>query len=56
MTEYLDLFSVVAGSLKKTITTIVEDPIYLSFPYVTTTDYKREPDDSGWSPEPCTAH
>lgn len=55
MTEYFDLFTVVDGTEWITITTIVEDPVYLAFPYVTTTDYKREPDDSGWSPEPCTA-
>lgn len=56
MTEYFDLFTVVDGTEWITITTIVEDPVYLAFPYVTTTDYKREPYDSGWSPEPCTAH
>jgi hypothetical protein len=56
MTEYFDLFTVVDGTEWITITTIVEDPVYLAFPYVTTTDYKREPDDSGWSPEPCSAH
>jgi hypothetical protein len=56
MTEYFDLFTVVDGTEWITITTIVEDPVYLAFPYVTTTDYKREQDDSGWSPEPCSAH
>ena len=39
-----------------TITTIVDDPVYLAIPFVTTTDYKREVDDSDWNPEPCSAY
>lgn len=56
VTEYFDTFTAVDGTEWFTITTIVDDPVYLAFPFVTTTDYKREPDDSGWDPEPCTAY
>jgi len=56
ITEYFDTFTAVDGSEWFTITTVVNDPVYLAFPFVTTTDYKREPDGSKWSPEPCTAY
>lgn len=56
MTEYFDTFTAIDGTQWFTITTIVDDPEYLSIPFVTTTDYKREADDSGWNPEPCSAY
>jgi hypothetical protein len=56
ITEYFDTFTAVDGTQWFTITTIVDDPEYLAIPFVTTTDYKREPDDSGWNPEPCSAY
>jgi hypothetical protein len=33
---------------------IVEDPQYLDVPWVTTNNFKREPDGSKWDPQPCT--
>ncbi len=56
MTEYFDTFTAIDGTEWFTITTIVEDPVYLAIPYVTTTDYKRESGNSGWDPAPCTAY
>ena len=56
VTEYFDAFTAVDGAEWFTITTIVDDPVYLAIPFVTTTDYKREADDSGWNPEPCSAY
>jgi hypothetical protein len=56
MTEYFDTFTSVDGTQWFTITTIIDDPEYLAIPFVTTTDYKREDDDSGWDPEPCSAY
>lgn len=56
ITEYFDTFTSIDGAEWFTITTIVDDPVYLAIPFVTTTDYKREPDDSGWNPEPCSAY
>jgi hypothetical protein len=35
------------------ITTIVEDPTYLTQPFVTSTNFKKEADGSKWSPGPC---
>jgi hypothetical protein len=54
VTEYFDTFNAVDGSEWFTVTTVVTDPVHLAIPFVTTTDYKREPDDSGWAPEPCS--
>ncbi|MAY03682.1 MAG: hypothetical protein CMQ38_11985 [Gammaproteobacteria bacterium] len=36
-----------------TITTIVEDPQFLTEPFVTSTDFRREANDELWNPEPC---
>ena len=55
ITEYFDTFTSIDGSQWFTITTVIEDPVYLAVPFVTTTDYKRELDESGWNPEPCSA-
>jgi hypothetical protein len=55
LTEYYDRFSEPNGIEWFTITTIVTDPEYLSVPFVTTTDYRQEPDGSRFNPSPCTA-
>lgn len=36
-----------------TVTTIVEDPKYLTQPFITSTDFRREPDASKFTPTPC---
>lgn len=56
VTEYFDTFTAVDGSEWFTVTTVVDDPVHLAIPWVTTTDYKREPDGSGWTPEPCSVY
>ena len=38
-----------------TVTTTVTDPEYLAVPFVTSSDFKKEPDGSKWDPQPCTA-
>src|SRR6185369_3495039 len=35
------------------VITIVEDPRYLSQPFYTSTNFRREPDDSKFAPTPC---
>ena len=35
------------------VLTIVDDPTYLSTPFITSTHFKREPDGSKWNPSPC---
>jgi hypothetical protein len=35
------------------VTTIVEDPVYLTQPFITSSNFKKEPDDSKWAPAAC---
>ena len=35
------------------VTSIVEDPLYLRSPYVTSTHFRKLPNAGGWSPQPC---
>jgi hypothetical protein len=52
VTEYFDRFAEL-GSEWLTVITIVDDPTYLLQPFTTSTHFRREADDSKWSPEPC---
>lgn len=36
-----------------TITSVVEDPVYLAEPFITSTEFKKEPDASKWRPTGC---
>ena len=53
--EYFDLSKERNGETWFVVTTIVEDPQYLSEPFVTSTNFKKEPDASKWTPSPCSA-
>ena len=55
VTEYYDLNSLPNGDQWISITTKVEDPVYSTRPYITTTDFKKLPDATGWNPTPCSA-
>jgi hypothetical protein len=55
VTEYYDRFTEPNGDEWFTVTTIVTDPVYLAIPFVTTTDFRREPDASKWTPSPCSS-
>jgi hypothetical protein len=55
VTEYYDLNTLPNGDQWFTVTTKVEDPVYFSRPYVTTSDFKKLPDTTGWNPTPCSA-
>jgi hypothetical protein len=52
LTEYFDRLSA-GGSDWMTVFTVVEDPKYLSQPFITSTHFKRESDASKWMPTPC---
>jgi hypothetical protein len=52
MTEYFDHFSDGVDEWF-TVTTIVDDPIYLTQPLVISSNFKKEPDGSKWNPTPC---
>jgi hypothetical protein len=53
--EYFDVHKEPNGDEWFTVTTIVNDPTYLNLPFITSTDFKREPDGSKFSPSPCSA-
>ncbi|HEY7335892.1 MAG TPA: hypothetical protein VH639_13480 [Bryobacteraceae bacterium] len=53
--EYFDLSKERNGDTWFVVTTIVEDPRYLSEPFVTSTNFKKEPDGAKWSPSACSA-
>jgi hypothetical protein len=53
--EYYDLHKERNGDTWFTVTTVVEDPTYLTEPFVTSTDFKKIPDGAGWSPSACVA-
>ena len=55
VTEYYDLNTMPNGDQWLTVTTKVEDPVYFTRPYLTTTDFKKLRDAAGWNPSPCSA-
>jgi hypothetical protein len=55
VTEYYDINTAPNGDQWLTVTTKVEDPIYFTRQYVTTTDFKKLPSAAGWNPTPCSA-
>jgi hypothetical protein len=52
--EYFDRIDV-EGAPFLILTTVVEDPRYLSEPFITSEQFKWEPDGSKWDPAPCRA-
>jgi hypothetical protein len=55
LTEYYDYHKEPNGDEWFTVTTIVRDPQYLREPFVTSSDFKKQADATGWRPTPCTA-
>jgi hypothetical protein len=55
VTEYWDLHAMPNGDQWLTVTTKVEDPVYFTRPYLTSSDFKKLPNAQGWNPTPCSA-
>jgi hypothetical protein len=55
MSEHFDLAPLPDGSELLLVTTVVEDPVYLTAPYVTSPHFKKERDGSKWDPTPCSS-
>jgi hypothetical protein len=53
VTEYYNLLAAPDGQWL-VVTTIVHDPANLVVDYVTSTNFRKEPDESRWSPRPCS--
>jgi hypothetical protein len=52
LTEYFSRVSAF-GNDYLTVLSVVHDPMYLNDDFVTSSQFKREPDDANWSPTPC---
>jgi hypothetical protein len=55
LTEYFDRFDIPNGDSLLVVTTEVNDPVYLTEPFWTSTHFKKQSDASGWNPSPCSA-
>jgi hypothetical protein len=55
LTEYYDRHTAPNGDVWLVVTTEVLDPQYLTEHFVTSTHFKKIPDNSPWRPEPCAA-
>jgi hypothetical protein len=55
VTEYYDRVDEPTGESYLLITTTVVDPTYLFQPLQTSVNFRKQPDASGWNPNPCTA-
>ena len=55
VTEFFDYRRHPNGEEWFTVTAVVRDPVYLDGPFVTSSDFRKETDASGWRPSPCEA-
>ena len=55
VTEWYDRIKAPNGDDWLVVSTEVRDPQYLTMPFITSTHFKRQPDSTGWAPEPCSA-
>jgi hypothetical protein len=53
VTEYYNRVNEPNGDSWLIVTTMVEDPQYLNARFVTSSHFKKIPDDSPWKPTPC---
>jgi hypothetical protein len=54
VTEYWELHTLPNKDEWLTVTTKVEDPVYFTRPYLTSSDFKKLPGPTGWNPTPCS--
>ena len=54
LTEYFDVSPSPGGQLL-VVTTVVDDPQYLTQPFIVSSHFKKEADGSKWDPTPCSA-
>jgi len=55
LTEYYDLVHERNGDQLMVVTIVVTDPIYLREPFIISSHFKKQSDDSGWKPSECSA-
>ena len=52
--EYFDSLTE-AGITWLVVTTVVTDPQYMDSSFITSSQFKKLPDATGWNPTPCSA-
>ena len=55
LTEYLDVLQEPDGSSWLVVKSIVDDADYHSAPPITSSNFRKQKDQAGWDPQPCTA-
>jgi hypothetical protein len=55
VTEYYSIARLHRDLEVLVVTTIVEDPMYLTQPFVISSHFKKQPDATGWNPTPCSS-
>ena len=55
VTEYWEMRTLPNKDQWLTVTTKVDDPVYFTRPYITSSDFKKLPSAAGWNPTPCSA-
>ncbi len=55
VTEYFSIARLRDGQEILVVTTVVQDPQYLTQPFMVSSQFKREPDAAGWDPTPCSS-
>ncbi len=55
LTEYLDVLAEPDGSQWLVVKSIVEDARYHTAPPITSSNFRKQKDRSGWDPQPCSA-
>jgi hypothetical protein len=55
VSEYYDYHKEPDNTEWITITTVIDDPQYLRTNWVTSTDFRKQPDAANWNPTPCSA-
>lgn len=55
LTEYFDRVNEPNGDSYIVVTWTVEDPTYLTTPFMLSTHFKKQADATGWNPTPCSA-
>jgi hypothetical protein len=53
LTEYFNLVTGAQSDVYFAVTAMVEDPAYLTQPFVRTYQFKQQSDSSGWDPTAC---
>jgi hypothetical protein len=54
-TESINLIGGQQGDAYLVVTAVVEDPTYLTQPFVRSYQFKKQSDSKGWDPTPCIA-